>query len=375
MVRRIAVFLVIVAALAAVLLWSQQRSAPLKVSGFVEADDVRVGSRVGGRVLRVLIEEGAAVQKGDLLVELEPFDLRERLAEAQALLEARRAEHAKLVKGLRDEEIAQAKARRDQLEAQLRQFKNGPREYEIATGRARVKLAEAQLDLARLDHQRATALRADEVVSEETLDRSVRELRVAEAALEVSRNELELLLEGTRAEEIERAEAELAETDAAWRLAESGFRVEDVAEAEAAAAAAAASLAAIERRIEELAVRAPVDGVIEAIDLQPGDLVREGAPVLSLIDPARLWVRAYVPEDLLTLQPGDLLQVSVDAFPGKSFSGRVGFIAREAEFTPRNVQTPEERSEQVFRIKVMLEDGLDLLRPGMAADVWLGRDG
>jgi HlyD family secretion protein len=86
-----------------------------------------------------------------------------------------------------------------------------------------------------------------------------------------------------------------------------------------------------------------------------------------------MWVRAYVPENRLNLQNGQKLRVTVDSFPGEDFIGTVSFVAREAEFTPSNVQTPEERSKQVFRIKVELESGLDKLRPGMAVDVWLNR--
>jgi multidrug resistance efflux pump len=105
--------------------------------------------------------------------------------------------------------------------------------------------------------------------------------------------------------------------------------------------------------------------------LQPGDLVFANAPAVSLIDMQRVWVRAYVPEDRLDLALGDRLPVTVDSYPGKRFTGEITFISRQAEFTPSNVQTPEERSKQVFRVKVTLVDGLDQLRPGMAADVWL----
>jgi multidrug resistance efflux pump len=120
-----------------------------------------------------------------------------------------------------------------------------------------------------------------------------------------------------------------------------------------------------------LRIAAPVDGVVEAVDLQPGDLVSANAPVLSLMDLRELWVRAYVPEDALNVQVGQDVVVTVDSYPDRSFSGKISFVARQAEFTPGNVQTPEERSQQVFRIKVALTEGLDELRPGMAADVWL----
>jgi multidrug resistance efflux pump len=111
---------------------------------------------------------------------------------------------------------------------------------------------------------------------------------------------------------------------------------------------------------------------VEALELRPGDLTAPGAPVLSLRDTSRMWVRAYVPENRLDIRLHQEMTVTVDSFPGQPFRGAVTFIAPEAEFTPANVQTPEERSKQVFRIKVTLREGLEQLRPGMAADVWLG---
>ena len=123
------------------------------------------------------------------------------------------------------------------------------------------------------------------------------------------------------------------------------------------------------RRLQELKIRAPGPAVIESLDLQPGDLVGLNVPVMALVDHSNLWVRAYVPENRLNIQLGQAVEVSTDSYPGERFPATITFIARQAEFTPGNVQTPEERSKQVFRIKVDLDEGLDVLRPGMSADV------
>ena len=118
---------------------------------------------------------------------------------------------------------------------------------------------------------------------------------------------------------------------------------------------------------KELKITAALDGVIESLELEPGDLAAAGAPVMSMLDSGELWVRAYLPERL-HLELGQKVSVTVDAFPD-AFDAEVTFISRQAEFTPSNVQTPEERSKQVFRLKVALRTGLDRLRPGMAGDV------
>ncbi|MCA9040358.1 MAG: HlyD family efflux transporter periplasmic adaptor subunit, partial [Planctomycetaceae bacterium] len=120
---------------------------------------------------------------------------------------------------------------------------------------------------------------------------------------------------------------------------------------------------------------APVQGTVEAVDLQPGDLVPTDAPVISILDHSHMWVRAFVPENRQAVNVGDEVTLTVDAFPDEEFIGRISYVAHQAEFTPRNVQTSDERAKQVFRIKVELPEGTSRLRPGMAADVWLdGRE-
>ncbi|MCA8955907.1 MAG: efflux RND transporter periplasmic adaptor subunit [Planctomycetes bacterium] len=364
------------AVLVSALIYSQNRRGPLVVSGFVEADQIRVGSRVGGRVGKVVAREGQVVKQGDLLLELQPFDLLAQRALAAAERRAAAEELALRRRGFRPEEIAQRKARRDQLAAMHDKLVHGPRPEEVAVARARAKQAAAVLELAAAEHKRAAELEGSQQLSQAQLDKTSRDLRDAEAMVEVTKQELALLLAGSRAEDVAAAKAQLLEAEAALALAQSGFRAEEIAQAEAKLAAQEAALQRIEEQIAELSIRAPVDGTVEALDLRPGDLVGPNAPVLSLMDTRQLWVRAYVPENRMNLAPDQVVEVTVDSFPGKVFRGAITFLARQAEFTPGNVQTPEERSKQVFRIKVTLQQHDGSLRPGMAADVWLeGRAG
>ena len=369
--QRVLPILLVSIVLVAIILWSQYRTEPIKVSGYLEADEIRIGSRVGGRVLRVATSEGQRVLQGSPLVELEPFDLLERRANAAAVLEQKQASLSRLKSGYRAGEIAQAKARMGQIQAQLQKVERGPRTQEITAAQAELRLAKADLELAAFVQKRALDLFSSNLESRQDLDEANTKLKVAEETVEVRKERLFLLEEGSRPEDIAEARARLEEAVEGWKLAKSGYRKEEIKEAEAAVRAAEASLRIIERQVEELTVRAPTVGVVEAIELQPGDLVTANAPVVSLTDTRSLWVRAYVPENRLSLTIGQKVDVSVDSFPGRRFAGRVSFVARAAEFTPGNVQTPEERSKQVFRIKVTLVEGLDELRPGMGADVWL----
>ena len=318
MIRRVGLLVVVVAALVAYLLWSQRRSEPFHVSGFLEADEIRVGLRVGGRVAEVHVEEGQQVVAEQPLVEIEPFDLVEQRASAAALLA--------------------------EQQASLALLRAGPRPQEIEAARARAAAADARVVLARSEHERIATLTAGSIASGEALDRATQELQLAEADQKAARENLALLEEGSRAE--------------------------DIAVARARVQAAEAGLAAIDRRLAELVLRAPTAATVESFDLNPGDLVIENAPVVSLLDRSRLWVRAYLPEDRLDVQIGQPVAVTVDSLAGERFAAHVSFVSRTGEFTPRNIQLPEERTKQVFRIKVMLDAGLDRLRPGMAADVW-----
>lgn len=371
--RRI-VLLIIVLAAAVIgwLFWTQTRAWPLIVSGFIEADEIRVGSRVGGRVSEVLAAEGQTLKAGDLLYRIDPFDLRETLAQAQSELAAHQAEHARLKAGFRREEIEQIRAKRDGAAALLDKLIAGPRKGEIEIARAKLNSARANLELAKSESDRVAHLNKEDSAVPIEMDRVARGLKAAQAEVDSATQEVALLNEGTRKEDIAQARAAKAEADAALAMMESGYRAEDLAKAAAQVAAAQAAVAAIHLRLKELDVVAPCDCVVEAIDLRPGDFVGPSAPSAAVLDLSRLWVRAYVLESRLgQIKLGQRVPIRVDSFPGRRFMAHVAFIAREAEFTPRNVQTPEERTKQVFRIKVMLDEGRDALRVGMAADVLL----
>ena len=198
-----------------------------------------------------------------------------------------------------------------------------------------------------------------------------------ESMLIVRQEELELLEQGARDEEKREARAAAEEAKQAWQMAMSGYRREEIDQARASRDAAQAALDAVVRQKEELLIRSPVAGRVDSLDLQPGDMVIPSAPVISMVDERHLWVRAYVPQSRSGMRVGQRLRVTVDSLPGKAFVGTLSYVARQAEFTPSNVQTPEERAKQVFRVKVTLENKIApentelLLRPGMTADLWL----
>lgn len=374
MLKRLLLIVVGAAVLLTLLAYSQWRGQAVSISGTLEADEIRIGSLVGGRVAKVLAQEGQAVKPGEVLIELAPYDLLDRKAEAAEKLHSAEADLARLKAGFRIEEIAQAKAQREQLAARLQLLEAGPRSQEIIAAEARLTSTIADQKLAQSTFNRTEKLYQQNASTQELLEEATERLQAANAMHIVREQELSLLKEGTRLEEIAAAKAQLEEADALLALREAGYRAEEVAQAEATVGSARAALEVIERQVGELAIKSPVDGVVESLDLQPGDLVSPRAPVLTITDREQLWLRTYIPLNRTDLQIDQQVKVSIDSFPGETFAGKVTFISRQAEFTPSNAQTPEDRQKQVFRVKVTMLEGRDKLRPGMTGEIALGRE-
>lgn len=368
---RIIIAAVVVIGLLTLIVVSQLDQAPQYVSGIVAAEEIRLGSRVGGRIAKVLVAEGETVVAGQPLLEFEPYDLLEREQQAVELLAEKEAYLKKLKAGFRPEEIAQAKARYDEAVAQLDLVKEGPRAEEIAAAENRLEVADAVLKLAKRDYDRQANLAQTSASSRAEFDVALEKFEAARASRLVRQNELEMLQAGSRQQEIEIAAAKAENLRLAWELARKGFRSEEIEQAAAARDASRAALGTIERQKTELTLTAPVAGTIDSLDLQPGDLVAPNAPVLTLLSDADLWIRTYIPQRWMNIRIGQQLRVTVDSFPDREFTGQISFISRQAEFTPSNVQTPDDRAKQVYRVRVTLNNSGQQLHPGMTANVWL----
>ncbi len=355
----------------ALVIVSQQRTAPSYVSGILEAEEIRLGSRIGGRVSEVHVDEGDSVTQTQPLIEFEPYDLLEREQQAVDLLAEKEAFFKKISTGLRSEEIAQAKIRYDEALAQLSLVKEGSRKEEIAATENRLDAANAVFKLAEREYDRLEKLVQSNSITRSEFDAADERFKAASATVKVRENELAILKAGSRDQEIEIAKTKAENLRLAWELAKQGFRTEEIEQAKAARDATRAALEAIRKQKAELTLIAPTAGTIDSLDLQPGALVAPNAPVLTLLSNGNLWVRAYVPQRLMKVRIGQKLRVTLDSFPDENFEGEVTFIAQQAEFTPSNVQTPDDRAKQVYRVRVTLMDKEKKLRPGMTANVWL----
>ena len=288
------------------------------VSGNVEVTEVNMGFKSPGRTVELLAEEGQKIKKGDRLALLDSAEL--------------------------ESQVAQQAANLQETRTKLQELRRGSRPQEIAQARASVASAEAELGKAKKDYERDEFLYKNGAVSAQQLDTS-RKLRDTSFSQHLKALEsLSLVKEGPRREEIKAAEDRVRQAEAALR--------------------------ASEEKLKDTVIHAPVSGVVLRKNVEPGETVASGTPVYTIGDLENPWIKVYVKEpDLGRVKLGQKAAVSTDSYPGKVYEGVVSFISSEAEFTPKNVQTPEERVKLVFGVKVSVKNVHQELKPGMPADV------
>jgi len=318
------------------LLAACQRAAPsdtARATGYVEATDVRVAAKVPGRVETVSVAEGARVEAGAVLVTLSTTDA--------------------------DLALRRARAERDQASALLKLTAAGPRvedvrqaEAQLAAATAERQAAEVDLAAARLDEARFEQLIRSRAGSQKQYDDAVGRRTLMEARVKAA------------ADRTAAARAGLDRISA-------GSRPEEIAAARARVAVVDAQIAALERDRAETSIVAPMAGVVGSRFVEPGELVAVGTPLILLLDLDRAWASVYVEEPIVPrLKVDQAVTVITDA--GDRLPGRVSFIASRAEFTPRNVQTADERAKLVYRVKVTVDNRQGILKPGMPVEVDLG---
>lgn len=359
--KRILIFLAgaaaVVATTAVYASWFHRDTA-LHGSGTVEARNIRVGSKVGGRIDKVLAREGDAVQPGQILVTFDDKEL-------QAALEQSRANAEKAERGFRPEEIAEARASAAQAKADYELKKNGYRKEDIDASQDDLERAKADEIRTRVDFDRYDALAKKDLVSKQQRDTAEANWKMALAQKEMAQHKFDEMQRGYRPEEIASAEARYRQTQANLEKMERGNRREDI---ELAKAAYAYDLA----RFRERQVTAPSAAIVEVLDVRPGDLIAPNTPVATLLEKDQIYVRIYIPEtEIGRAKVGQKAEIRVDSFPNTVFDGEVEQINQQAEFLPRNVQTREERIHQVFGVKIRIHDAVGHVLPGMAADVKL----
>ncbi|HEV7250070.1 MAG TPA: efflux RND transporter periplasmic adaptor subunit [Shinella sp.] len=301
--------------------WHKQAGegpAALALYGNVDFRQVTLAFNGNGPVAEVFVEEGAEVKQGQVIGQLDTSRIVPQIDQAEAQVAAR--------------------------QATLTRLKNGNRPEEIAQARANLAAADAEAANARLQLERQIALVPRAAVSQQALDNARSNSAVAEAKVMASQKALDLLVAGTRIEEVQGAAAELR--------------------------AAEAQVALLRAQLADTELKAPVDAVVRSRLIEPGEMASPTRAAFSLATISPKWVRAYVSEAQLGLiRMGMKADVRVDSFPGRPFAGWIGFVSSVAEFTPKTVQTEDLRTSLVFEVRVFVEDPDNGLRLGMPATV------
>ncbi|MCI0700268.1 MAG: efflux RND transporter periplasmic adaptor subunit [Planctomycetia bacterium] len=348
----------------------------LRLPGTVEVQEVRLGSKIGGRVSAVKVRDGQLVEAGEVLVTFETPELTARRDRARAKLDAARAALDKANYGPRPEEVAEAGAAVDAAKARLAKMKAGYRELEKEKARHDLAVAQAEEKQAQDEFERVSKLYSAGAGGQMDYQNALAARDRARGRVGAAKAALDLLLSGYREEEIAEAQADLARLTARHELLRKGTRDEDKAAAAASVDEALAELSEAETNLRESAVIAPERCVVEVLAVRPGDLVQPGEPVARVLRADDLWVKVFVPAtELGKLRLNQAVEVSVDSHPGKRFAGQVIQIATVSEFTPRNVQSPDERQHQVFAVKVRVTDPDGVFKSGMAAEVFVPLEG
>ncbi len=297
----------------------------IRASGTVEATEADLGFQMAGRIDWIEPQIGDSVTAGREVARLDQAELLARKRSVEAQLEAARAV--------------------------LRELRAGSRPQEIAEGQAALRAAEDRLTDARRDLERARRLFEGGAVSREMLDKAETAAQVAQSAADQARERVRLLEEGPRQERVAAQAAAVAQAEAA--------------------------VSQVDAALANSVVTIPFGGIVTIRHREPGETVSPGAPVLTLMDPEDRWVRIYIREDRIgEVRLGQDATITSDTYPDRTYRGQVIFIASEAEFTPRNVQTTAERVKLVYAVKVQVtEDPSHDLKPGIPADVTLEETG
>lgn len=315
-------------------LWLNHMPDKIILSNSLEAKDVRVSSKVNGRISKVLIKEGDKVKKKQTLLELEGDEILAQLSQTQAACKAAESEYIDLVKGARPQEISEASAHTNKIKTLLEE--------------AKIKSLNAEADFKRINE-----LFKEGAVSKQTFDKYKTEKDVAER-------------------EIENYEQEHIKAEESENLIREGARKDQIKALKAQLEYSRAKVKELEKYVKELTVISPLDGEVSSFDLKEGEVIKANQSLLTITDLSDIYVRVYISGNKLSkVKVGQKVKIKADSFPGPNevFDGYVSYIGAQAEFTPRNVQTPEERTKLVYPVKIQITNKENKLRDGMYVTV------
>lgn len=360
--------------------WRRSAEPSLKVYGNIELTQTEVAFKISGRINRLEVDEGKKVSRGMVLARLDTAQLESQLNRDRAALAAAESQLPPLQTTIERQKATLAGetelrlAQLAQAEARLRDLQSGARAQEIMQAQALVDEVQAQNRQAGQDWERAQTLYKNDDISRAQFDQYRTRFESTTAGLRQARERLALVVEGPRKEEVEGARALVSQARASQQITEASrlevTRLEqELRTRRALVEQARAQVAMVEAQLADAAAVSPTDGIVLVKTAEAGEVVAAGTTFLTIGEMDRPWVRAYIGEpDLGRVKLGDSVKVTSDSYPGKAYQGRITFISSEAEFTPKQIQTPQERVKLVYRIKIEVENPRHELKLNMPVE-------
>jgi len=352
----------------------------IPVSGNIELTEVDISFKVPGKLIQRTVDEGDFVKKGQLIARIDRDQMDRQKARDVASVSSAGFQIQQSRTSIAYQEAsleADIELKRAELkaaQAHLDELVAGSRPQEIQEAHASVSDAQAQFDQAKLDWDRAQTLFKNDDISKSQFDQFRARFDSTKAMLKQAQERLALSVEGPRKEQIEYARAQVAQAQAAVKLSQANRlevkrRREDLDQRRADMDRAQQQVAITNTQIDDTEVFSPVDGVVLVKSAEVGEVLAAGSTVVTIGDIQHPWLRAYIGEkDLGRVKIGSKAKVTSDSFPGKAYWGRVSFISSEAEFTPKQIQTQEERVKLVYRIKVEVDNPNNELKSNMPVE-------
>ena len=352
----------------------------IRISGNIEMTDVKIAFKMSGKLAERNFGEGDTVEQGAEVARLDQEQLLHQRDQAQAAVDATNSQLAQLRTAIEfqratvEGQIDSTRAAQRQAEAQLAELEAGSRAQEIQQAEAMLQEATSEMERATGDWERAQPLMESDDISRAQFDQYRARYEAARARVRQVEEAFALVKEGPRAQTIERARAAVEQSQAAVRLAEAQRlelrrREQEMDARRAEVDRATAQLAFVESQLGDTVASAPVSGVVLAKSAEVGEVLAAGTTVLTIGNIEQPWLRGYIAEtDLGRVKIGQPVRVTTDSFPGKVYDGRLSFISSEAEFTPKQIQTEEERVKLVYRVKIDIDNPAQELKLNMPAD-------
>lgn len=328
----ILVFVILISIFSVTGCGNEKAGANLEASGTIEADEVNLSAEIGGKITEIRVSEGQSVKSGDLVGHIDSTIPALQVQQADAAVRAARAKANETKAGNRTQLIQQAKASLQQISA----LRDG----------AKKSMENAEQNLKRVQtlYEGGAATEAQLTSAQTQSDVAGSQYQAYAAQYKAAQEQLDLLQSGATAETITMTDANLAQAEA--------------------------QLAVAKANLSKTALVAPLSGTVTGVNISKGEVAMPGAQVITIADLSNLRITVYIPEKSMSkVKVGQFAEITVDPYPDKKFAGEVTYISPEAEFTPKNLQTKEERVNMVFAVKIKIKDGQESLKPGLPADV------